>query len=127
MLFHSSQIPYISFLKNHVSSIFPFSLSLILKSNLMLMKSWNYRTSLCSKENRFFFVPKLLFYTFDIYLIIYTVLHSMCSVYADQFSSVLLNDKSTNIVLLHKSFILFASIQSINIVYFNLEAFCCFF
>lgn len=72
MLFHSSQIPYISFLKNHVSSIFPFSLSLILKSNLMLMKSWNYRTSLCSKENRFFFVPKLLFYTFDIYLIIYT-------------------------------------------------------
>lgn len=132
MLFYSSQIPYISFFKNHDSSIFPFSLSLILKSNLMLMKSWNYRTSLCSKENRFFFVPKLLFYTFDIYLIIYpvystTVLHFMCSVYADQFSSVLLNDKSTNIVLLHKSFILFASIQSINIVYFNLEAFCCFF
>lgn len=84
---------------------------------------------MCSKEN-WFFCTKITFlhfwYIFN-YLYSTTVLHFMCSVYADQFSSVLLNDKSTNIVLLHKSFILFASIQSINIVYFNLEAFCCFF
>lgn len=84
----------------------------------------------CVQKKIDFFCTKITFlhfwYIFN-YLYSTTVLHFMCSVYADQFSSVLLNDKSTNIVLLHKSFILFASIQSINIVYFNLEAFCCFF
>lgn len=69
----------------------------------------------CVQKKIYFFctctkITFLHFWYIFHYLYSTTVLHFMCSVYADQFSSVLLNDKSTNIVLLHKSFILFASI-----------------
>lgn len=127
MLFYSSRIPYISLKQIMFQVFFPS----------LYHWYWNQtwcneimELPVCVQKEIDFFCTKITFlhfwYIFN-YLYSTTVLHFMCSVYADQFSSVLLNDKSTNIVLLHKSFILFASIQSINIVYFNLEAFCCFF
>lgn len=127
MLFYSSWIPYISLKQIMFQVFFPS----------LYHWYWNQtwcneimELPVCVQKKIDFFCTKITFlhfwYIFN-YLYSTTVLHFMCSVYADQFSSVLLNDKSTNIVLLHKSFILFASIQSINIVYFNLEAFCCFF
>lgn len=82
---------HIFLLKKSCFKYFSFSLSMILKSNLMLMKSWKYQ----SVFKRIFFVPKLLFYTFDIYLYNTTIPHFMCSVCEDHCSSVLLNDKST--------------------------------
>lgn len=73
MLFHPSKIPYISF-KKSCFKYFSFSLSLILKSNLILMKSWKYQ----SVFKRNFFVYQNYFlhfwYIFN-YLYNATILH----------------------------------------------------
>lgn len=91
MLFYSSRIPYISLKKIMYQVFFPS----------LYHRYWNQtwcneimELPVCVQKKIDFFCTKITFlhfwYIFN-YLYSTTVLHFMCSVYADQFSSVLLN------------------------------------